>query len=282
MNIESHRRRASAWWMLVAVLLIEGPQRVGMANAADVAPGKTSTNLEGFVPIFNGKDLTGWDGDPRLWSVLNGVIRGETTGEKPAQGNTFLIWRGGKLRDFVLRLKFRIRDGNSGVQYRSQDLGNWSVAGYQVEVSNDRPNPGIGAGFLYHERGRGELAYVGEFAVIDSTGKRTVVGKVGDANALKAAGYYRNGDWNEFTITAHGNRLIHLVNGYQTIELIDNDAKAAMREGILALQIHAGPPMLVEFSDIWLKVLDAGLDSRGRQFNDKGQSGWVAAPEATK
>jgi len=268
--------------MLAAALLTEGLEHTGTANAADVAQGKAPTSDEGFIPIFNGKDLTGWDGDPRLWSVRDGVIRGETTTEKPAQGNTFLIWRGGKTRDFVLKLKFRIRDGNSGVQYRSQDLGNWSVSGYQVEVANDRPNPGIGAGFLYHERGRGELAYVGEFAVIDSTGKRTVVGKVGDANALKEAGYYRNGDWNEFTIGAHGNRLIHLVNGYQTIELIDNDAKAGMREGILALQIHAGPPMLVEFKDIRLKVLDAGPDSPARKFNDQGETGWVAAPEPPK
>ncbi len=98
----------------------------------------------------------------------------------------------------------------------------------------------------------------------------------------KEAGYYRNGDWNEFTINAHGNRLIHLVNGYQTVELIENDAKAGLREGILALQIHAGPPMLVEFKDIWLKVLDAGLDSSGRKFNDQGQTGWVASPEPPK
>jgi hypothetical protein len=282
MNIRSHRLRAIAWSILAAALLTEGPQHSGTGNAADAAQGKAAASHEGFVPIFNGKDLTGWDGDPRLWSVRNGVIRGETTTEKPAQGNTFLIWRGGKLRDFVLKLKFRIRDGNSGVQYRSQDLGKWSVSGYQVEVSNDRPNPGIGAGFLYHERGRGELAYVGEFAVIDSTGKRTVVGKVGDANALKQAGYYRNGDWNEFTITAHGNRLIHWVNGYQTAELIDNDPKGGAREGILALQIHAGPPMLVEFSDIQLKAIAGGLDSAGRKFNDKGQTGWVVAPDTQK
>ena len=278
MNIRTHKQRALAGTMLAAVLLTEGLQRAVTANAAEVAQGKAPVPSGGFVPIFNGKDLAGWDGDPRLWSVLNGVIRGETTTDKPAQGNTFLIWRGGKLRDFTLKLKFRIRDGNSGVQYRSQDLGNWRVSGYQSEVSNDRANPGIGAGFLYHERGRGELAHIGEFVVIDSTGNRTVVGKVGDANALVQAGFYRNSDWNEFTITAHGNRLVHLVNGYQTIELIDNDPKSGAREGILALQIHAGPPMLVEFKDLQLRVLDSG----GRKFNDKGQTGWVAPPEAPK
>ncbi len=173
--------------MLVAALLTEGFHDDGKASAADVAQGKATANDPAFVSLFNGKDLTGWDGDPRLWSVRDGLIRGESTAENPARQNTFLIWRGGKLRDFVLKLKFRIRDGNSGVQYRSQDLGNWSVAGYQAEVSNDRPNPGIGAGFLYHERGRGELAYVGEFVVIDAVGKRTVVGRVGDAKALQGS-----------------------------------------------------------------------------------------------
>src|SRR5258708_36209597 len=89
------------------------------AAAADLSAVElVSTNETGFAPIFNGRDLAGWDGDPRLWSVRDGIIRGETTQEKPAPHNTFLIWRGGKLRDFVLKLKFHIHSGNSGVQYR--------------------------------------------------------------------------------------------------------------------------------------------------------------------
>lgn len=267
--------RPMAWAILIALTftaIVGQPQRAAAANAG---PGSA-----GFESIFNGKDLTGWDGDPRFWSVHEGVIRGETTKDKVAPGNTFLIWRKEKVRDFVLKLQFRIRDGNSGVQYRSQDLGNWSVSGYQFEVANDRPDPGIGAGFLYHERGRGELAFIGEFVVLDGSGKRNLVGKVGDAVALKTAGYYRNADWNELTITAHGNHLIHQVNGYQTIELIDNDPKAGAREGILALQIHAGPPMRVEFKDLKLRRLDVGLGGSGRQFNDHGQTGWISAPPA--
>lgn len=273
MHMPPHSPRPMAWAILTALAftaILGQPQRTAAANAG---PG-----LAGFESIFNGKDLTGWDGDPRFWSVHEGVIRGETTKDKVAPGNTFLIWRREKLRDFVLKLQFRIREGNSGVQYRSQDLGNWSVSGYQFEVANDRPDPGIGAGFLYHERGRGELAFIGEFVVLDASGKRNVVGKVGEAVALKAAGYYRNADWNELTITAHGNHLIHQVNGYQTIELIDNDLKASAREGILALQIHAGPPMRVEFKELKLKRLDAGLGGSSRQFNDHGQTGWISAP----
>src|SRR5687768_8440731 len=95
---------------------------VGAAHAADAD----------FKPVFNGKDLTGWDGDKRFWSVKDGVIRGETTLTALPMGNTFLIWRAGTLRDFELRVKFRIQNGNSGVQYRSKDLGKWVVSGYQA------------------------------------------------------------------------------------------------------------------------------------------------------
>jgi hypothetical protein len=258
---------------LVLVAITAGPRR---AWAADT--GEPISDKSGFVSIFNGKDLAGWDGDPRLWSVRHGIIVGETTVEKPAPHNTFLIWRGGKPRDFVLKLKFHIHSGNSGVQYRSQDLGDWIVSGYQGEVANDRPDPGIGTGFLYHERGRGDIARIGEFVVIDPEGHRTVVGQVADMFALKAAGYYKNDDWNEYTIMAYGNHLIHLVNGYQTIEMIDNDTKGGAREGILALQIHAGEPMLVEFKDIRLKTLDANVGPEGRKYNDPGRVGWITAP----
>ncbi|MBL7154833.1 MAG: DUF1080 domain-containing protein, partial [Phycisphaerae bacterium] len=109
-----------------------------------------SDSSEEWISLFNGKDLSGWDGDSRLWSVKDGVIHGETTPEEPARGNTFLIWRDGKPKDFELRLRFRIENGNSGVQYRSKEVDKWVVSGYQAEVEN---NPGK-VGFLYHERGR--------------------------------------------------------------------------------------------------------------------------------
>jgi hypothetical protein len=118
---------------------------------AALAIGRSAESADqDFKPIFNGRDLTGWDGDPRFWSVSGGTIRGETSLERMALSNTFLIWRGGVLKDFELKLKVRIRNGNSGVQYRSQDLGKHVVAGYQAEVDN---TPGK-SGFLYQERGR--------------------------------------------------------------------------------------------------------------------------------
>ncbi|MEQ1858618.1 MAG: DUF1080 domain-containing protein [Chthoniobacteraceae bacterium] len=204
------------------------------------------------VSIYNGRDLTGWDGDPRFWSVHGGVIRGETTLASLPKGNTFLIWRGGVLGDFELALKFRIQNGNSGVQYRSRDLGKWVVGGYQAEIEN---KPGK-VGFLYEEKGRKYLAKVGEKVVIGAGSKPKVVGTLGDVQAdFIAKRYYRPKQWNELRIVARGPHLEHWLNGVQTIDLIDEDAARRALEGILALQIHAGPPMVVEFQDLRLKTL---------------------------
>jgi sugar phosphate isomerase/epimerase len=248
--------------------------------------------------IFNGKDLSGWDGDPRLWSVKDGVIRGETTKENPARGNTFLVWRGGKLKDFVLKIKFRLQNGNSGIQYRSKEFDKWRISGYQAEVEN---TPGK-VGFLYHEAGRGWLVNVGDMMEIDKDGNKNVVGKVSDVEALKEAGYYKMQDWNEYTIIAVGNQLKQYLNGYPMIELIDNDRvtdpddpkdrNGAAREGLLALQIHAGPPMVVEFKDIRIKELkpkygDAVVLFNGKDLvddwvikGDKEKSKWVVGTPA--
>jgi len=226
--------------------------RVCVAALAALVIGRTAQSADpDFRPIFNGRDLTGWDGDPRFWSVSGGTIRGETSLERMALSNTFLIWRGGMLKDFDLKLKVRIRNGNSGVQYRSQDLGKHVVAGYQAEVDN---TPGK-SGFLYQERGRKFLALVGEKVEIDEQQKPKVIGQLADRKELIAKGYYKEKDWNDYRILARGNHLEHYLNGIQVVDVLDNDPKGRSLEGILALQIHCGPPMLVEFKDILLKPL---------------------------
>ncbi|MGD2176077.1 MAG: DUF1080 domain-containing protein, partial [Candidatus Brocadiaceae bacterium] len=243
---------------------------------------------EGYVSIFNGEDLTDWDGDPRLWSVQDGVIRGQTTEENPARGNTFCVWKGGTLKDFALKIQFRIQNGNSGIQYRSKVFGEWRVGGYQAEVCNQQGK----VGFLYHEAARGWLVNVGDFMIIDAEGEKNVVGNVSDVEAIKEAGYYKEQDWNEYTIIAQGNYIRHYLNGYPTIALIDNDRvtdpadandrRGAAREGILALQIHQGPPMVVEFRDIRLKQLDSNYGSAVRLFNGTDLEGWVPSSDACK
>jgi hypothetical protein len=203
----------------------------------------------GFRPLFNGRDLSGWDGDRRYWSVREHCIRGETSLAALPLRNTFVIWRGGMPKDFELRLQFRLRNGNSGVQYRSRDLRNWTVSGYQAEIENRQGK----AGFLYEEKGRGWLARVGEKVEAGSDGKVRVVGELAKKEALIAQGYYRMRDWNDYRIVVRGNHVEHWLNRFQTIDFIDNDPARRSLEGILALQIHAGPPMLVEFKNIFLK-----------------------------
>ncbi|MEA3207178.1 MAG: hypothetical protein QOE70_235 [Chthoniobacter sp.] len=228
-------RRSAPALLLVALALLDLSVRAAEAE-----------------PLFNGRDLTGWDGNPRYWSVRDGCIRGETTLAALPAGNTFLIWRAGTLKDFELRLKFRIQNGNSGVQYRSKDLGKWVVSGYQAEIENKQGK----AGFLYEEKGRGWLARVGEKVEVGATGKPKIVGQLTSAEELIVRGYYKMRDWNEYRIIARGGHLEHWLNGFPTIDLIDNDPAHRALEGLLALQIHAGPPMIVEFKDILLKNLD--------------------------
>ena len=242
------------------------------------APVTIFSDEAGFESLFNGKDLTGWEGDERLWSVVDGAIRGQTTVEKPARHNTFLIRRDLLLKDFVLKIKFRIENGNSGIQYRSKEAQDYVVGGYQAEVEN---NPGK-VGFLYHERGRGWLVNVGDFMVIDEKGGKNVIAQVADRNELIKAGYYKEKDWNEYTIICRGNHVMHYLNGFQTIELVDQDPKERLMEGILALQIHVGPPMTVEFKDIRVKHLKEKYGEAVMLFNGKDLSGWAFSSDANK
>jgi len=213
---------------------------------------------EGMEKLAAGNDLSNWEGNLKLWSIKDGVIRGETTAENQTNGNTFLMWKGGELKDFELRLSFRIDHGNSGIQYRSKHVADarenkWVVAGYQAEVCNE---PGA-VGFLYHERGRGGLVNVGQQIVIDENAKKNVAGKLGEKAEIAAT--YKKSDWNDYVIICKGNHVQQYLNGIQTIDLVDNDPKGRCMSGILALQIHAGPPMWVEFKDIRLtKYPDAG------------------------
>jgi len=256
---------------VIALLSPASPQGI-LRNVFAENNTASKSNVEpGFVRIFNGKDLTGWDGDPRLWSVKDGAIRGQTTIKNPAYGNTFCIWRGGKLKNFILKIKFRIQNGNSGIQYRSKDLGKWKVSGYQAEVQNKQGK----VGFLYEERGRGWMVNVGDFVVVDKKGNKIVTGKVASRDALIKAGYYKNKDWNEYTIIARGNHLIHILNGFQTIEMLDNDPNGRAMQGILALQIHAGLPMTVEFKDIRIKTLPDHFGDAKLLFNGKNFDGWT-------
>jgi len=220
----------------------------------------------GFKSLFNGKDLTGWAGRPEHWSVEDGAITGRTTPDHPAKGNNFLIAKrdGTNLvvEDFELRLSYKIVPnagkgfGNSGIQYRSKDRGNFVVQGYQADFECGTTYSGI----LYEEGGRGILAQRGQQVVIkddsENPGKPKieVTRSLAKSSDLQAA--IRKEDWNDYVVIAKGNHLQHFINGRQTVDVLDEQESKAARAGILALQLHAGDPMTVQFKNIRIKSLE--------------------------
>ncbi|WP_075086438.1 family 16 glycoside hydrolase [Mariniblastus fucicola] len=208
---------------------------------------------DSFEQLFNGKDLSGWAGNAKFWSVKDGVILGQTTKENPTEGNTFLVWQGGEVGDFVFKAKVRFEGNNTGVQYRSElvDAENFVVKGYQADLHKSPDYFGM----LYAERWRGIVAQRFQKVEVGADGKPVVVGEVGDRNQKLV-----DSEWNELTIVAVGDRQIHQVNGITTMDLTDNHPEA-IRKGILALQLHRGAPMTVEFKDIQLRKL-SGDDAK--------------------
>lgn len=214
-----------------------------------------------FVKIFNELDLTGWDGNPKLWSVKDGAIVGQTTTNNPLKKNTFLIWTNGTVGDFELRWSFKITPNNdknfanSGIQYRSQvvDATNWVVGGYQADFEAGKTYSGI----LYDEAGvagkRGIMAARGEKVTWDKDCKKQVTGSVGNSEEIQAS--IKQGDWNDYVIIAKGNHFQHLVNGRVTVDVTDDCESKRLTNGVLALQLHAGQPMTVEFKSLRMKIL---------------------------
>lgn len=201
--------------------------------------------------VFNGKDLSGWDYDPAVWSVQDGVIVGQTKADAPLKNNEFLIWRGGDVSDFKLTFQYRIDGGNSGVQYRSKvlDPAKWIVAGYQADIDSGPTYSGI----LYEERERGILAKRGERVTIDRDGKAETE-TFGDAAELQKS--IHTDDWNDYVIEVRGARMKHTINGKLMSETIDRDRQHRAKSGVLALQVHAGPPMKVQFRKLRLEPLE--------------------------
>jgi hypothetical protein len=243
--------------LLAQPALVAGAEQGAMRAPEHLTMHADFTVEKGFLSLFNGIDLTGWDGNPKLWSVKDGAITGQTTAENPAKGNTFLIWTNGTPGDFELRCSFKLVPGdkqgfaNSGIQYRSKvvDPSYWVVHGYQADMEAGKTYTGI----LYEEGMRGILAQRGEKVVWDKDGKKQVVGSVGDAATIEAS--VKKGDWNDYIIIAKGNHLQQFINGKPTIDVVDDcEAKRAM-SGVLALQLHAGAPMMAQFKNIRIKRL---------------------------
>ena len=198
---------------------------------------------DGFESLFNGKDLTGWAGDPELWSVEDGCITGKTRGKDHLEYNKFLIWDG-VVADFEFRCEFRLEgNNNSGVQYRSKHdktRGDWVVVGYQADIHGNAEFTGM----LYDEKGRGIVAKRGQKVVVTPEGKKEATKLDGEFNAVDLT------KWHELTIVARGNRLIHQLDGVVVADITDNQESEREMEGVLAFQVHRGEAMKAQFQDV--------------------------------
>ena len=208
-------------------------------------------NRTGFLEIFDGESLDGWDGDPTYWSVSDGKLIGTVTPETLLKKNSWILWRGGVVRDFELVLDYRVSaQGNSGVGYRLAVLDGepFSVRGPQADIDGANKYTGI----CYEEHGRRLLAAQGQATWIDDPGAPPrLIGQVGDPQAL--LNVVRREDWNRYQLIVKGNNAKHFINGVLISEVHDFDDANRMQTGLIGMQVHVGPPMKIEFRDIFLR-----------------------------
>lgn len=216
------------------------------AAAVTVRPG-----ADGFVSLLGGNRLRSWSGDNRYWSLKDGILTGTTDGS--LKMNRFLTWKGATVRNFDLRVKVKVSPGgNSGIQYRGQsrpDLGLDVVTGYQCDVVADTAKYN---GMLYEEKGRRILSHTGEKVIVDTAGRPWVVGRMPSKE-------FEPGQWHDYRVLVRGNHHQHWIDGHPTADLIDLDEKGRALEGVLAVQVHVGPPMRIQYRDFRIKHLPDDL-----------------------
>lgn len=222
------------------------PPHPEAAAAVTVKPGK-----DGWVPLLQGNRLNQWDGDPQFWSMKDGVLTGTTDGS--LKMNRFLTWKGSTIHNFDLRVMVKVSPGgNSGIQYRGKpapELGLDIVTGYQCDVVADNPNYN---GMLYEEKGRRILSHTGEKVVVDPEGQPWVVGQLPKKE-------FAPGEWHEYRVLVKGNHHQHWIDGHPTADLIDLDEKGRALGGVLAVQVHVGPAMEIQYKEMKIKHLPDDL-----------------------
>ena len=205
-----------------------------------------------FIKMFDGKSMKGWEADTTFWKVKDNSFVGEVTAKTPIKTNTFLIWRGGLPANFEFKAKYKISpEGNSGVNYRSEELPDikYALKGYQADIDGGN----VYSGQNYEERGRGFLAKRGEIALLKTDKEPTIPGSVGNSDALKRN--IKEGDWNEIHIIVKNNRMKHYINGVLMSDVTDEDLVKRKMKGLLGLQVHVMATMKVEYRDLYIKQL---------------------------
>lgn len=257
----------------LVLLFIAGGCKQASSDGATSQEGESASsvaNEEGFVQIFDGETLNGWEGDTAYWSVLDGNLVGQITPDKILEKNSFIVWQGGTPADFELKTEFRITEsGNSGINYRSEKLADIpnALRGYQADIDGKNNYTGQN----YEERGRTTLAYRGEKVIVNGQPNpeeagslranveknawtlREVVASLGSRDSLRSL--IKTNDWNTCHIVANGNHLQHYINGVLMSDVTDNDSVNRKLTGLLGVQVHVGPPMKVEYRNIRLKEL---------------------------
>jgi Domain of Unknown Function (DUF1080) len=237
------RSRTAAFWALI-------PLTFAATGQEPAKPAAAAPDAE-FKSIFDGKSLDGWKAlDMSYWTVRDGAITGQSTAEHPCKANQFMVWQGGEVADFELKLKFRVTGNgcNSGVQFRSVFRPDGLAVGYQADIYQNGGYLGGVCDELHTRKGEELLTANGKKTVIDAEGRRTAT-DLGQTAVLKA------GDWNEYHILAKGQTITLSINGVKCSELTDQEKGHFDLQGSLGLQLRAGEPMTVQFKDILLKKL---------------------------
>jgi len=249
-------------YLLLVVFVVFG------CNSASKPTSEQVDTADGFVPIFDGKTLGNWEGDPAYWRVENGCLTGEVTPTTLLDRNTFIIWKGGAPKDFELKLEFRIsKNGNSGINYRSEPIDTipFALKGYQCDIDGQNRYTGQN----YEERKRTTLAYRGQKVIVkvqanpempgslksniqnNAWQSVEVTGSLGEPDSLNR--YIHDEDWNTCHLVVSGNRMQHYINDVLMSDVTDNDSMNRSFSGLIGVQVHVSPPMKVEYRNIRLK-----------------------------
>jgi len=212
---------------------------------------KTLKDTAVFITIFDGKTFNGWKADTSVWHIENGCFVGEVTASKQIQTNSFLIYTSSQAGDFEFKAKFKIsKGGNSGINYRSEELATipYALKGYQADIDGEN----VYTGQNYEERGRGFLAMRGQNAIINNSKDAFIIKPISNSDSLKSKIIVD--DWNEIHLIVKGNNMQHYINGILMSETTDNDATSSKSTGLIGLQVHVSKEMKVTYKNIQLKI----------------------------
>ena len=241
--------RTSLYYINMAIIFTMG---ITLSLSCESASSnKPLPNSTVFITIFDGKTFNGWKADTSVWHIEDGCFVGEVTPSKQIQTNSFLIYTNSQAGDFEFKAEFKISNGgNSGVNYRSEELTDipYALKGYQADIDGEN----VYTGQNYEERGRGFLAMRGQNAVINNSKDTYIIKSIGNSDSLKSKIIVD--DWNEIHLIAKGNNMKHYINGILMSETTDNDSSNSKLSWLIGLQVHVSKEMKVAYKNIQLKI----------------------------